>query len=258
MSAGTVRLEKNGAVATITFERPDARNAMTWTMYEEFSDIVTSLREPGDIRVVVLRGAGRDAFVAGTDIARFHNFAGAQDGIEYEREMDEYLEVLLRVPVPTIARLEGWTVGGGLNIAASCDIRIATPRAKFGTPIARTLGNCMSMRNYARLLAAFGEGPAKRMLLLAEMIDAQTALDCGFLSRIVEPDDMDGEIARCCAQIQELAPLTLRASKEALRRITGETSVDGDDLIAMCYGSRDFQTGVAAFTSKRKPNWEGR
>lgn len=258
MSAGSVRLGTKGAVATITFDRPEARNAMTWAMYQQFATIVSDLQKPGDIRVVVLQGAGHEAFVAGTDIAQFSDFQTGQDGIDYERKMDGYLEALACIPMPTIARLEGWVVGGGLNIAASCDIRIATPGAKFGVPIARTLGNCISMRNYARLLAGFGEGQTKRMLLLAEMLDAQTACDCGFLTAIAAPEDIDAEIARCCERITELAPLTLTASKEALRRITDAPMMSGDDLIAMCYGSQDFKTGMAAFTGKHKPEWKGR
>lgn len=255
---GAVRLETEGAVGTITFDRPEARNAMTWAMYEAFAGIVAELQTPGDIRAVVLRGAGREAFVAGSDIAQFAQFDTGEDGIAYERKMDGYLDMLARIPVPTIARIEGWAVGGGLNIAARCDIRIATPDARFGVPIARTLGNCISMRNYGGLLSGFGESLAKRMLLLAETIDAHEALACGFLARVVAAEEIDAEIARCCARIAELAPLTLRASKEALRRLAAETHADGDDLIAMCYGSRDFRAGIEAFTSKRKPVWKGR
>ncbi|MDP3401209.1 MAG: enoyl-CoA hydratase-related protein, partial [Brevundimonas sp.] len=153
---GKVTLERDGAVARITFERPEAHNAFTWAMYEQLDAILADVSRDTALRVVTLRGAGGKAFVAGSDISQFREFAGGADGVAYEAKMNRYFERILAVPVPTVAIIDGWAVGGGLNIAACCDLRIASRRAKFGSPIARTIGNCVSMQTYARVLGGFG------------------------------------------------------------------------------------------------------
>ncbi|MEO7548831.1 MAG: enoyl-CoA hydratase/isomerase family protein, partial [Ramlibacter sp.] len=155
---GAVRLEIEGRVASVLFDRPQARNAMTWSMYEALGSICKRLQSDREVRVVTLRGAGGAAFVAGTDIAQFQAFTSGEDGVAYERQIDAAIALLESLPMPTVAVLEGWTVGGGLAIATACDIRIGTPELKLGVPIARTLGNCLSVANLARLVAAFGRG----------------------------------------------------------------------------------------------------
>ena len=159
--------------------------------------------------------------------------------------------------MPTVAILDGWTIGGGLAIAAACDFRIAAPTASFGVPIARTLGNCLSMANTARVVAAFGVARAKRMLLLADLLAAQEAYDCGFLTEIAAAGALDDAADRLCARLEKLAPVTQRVSKEAIRRVVAETVPQGDDLVAACYGSADFKIGVSAFLDKQKPAWSG-
>src|SRR5262245_52404116 len=194
MSDGDVRLTREGPVAKIVFDRPDARNAMTWRMYEQMAEICAGLSKDESARVVVLRGAGGKAFVAGTDIAQFLEFKSGEDGIAYEQRMEGILGALEALPVPTLAVIEGWAVGGGLAIAACCDLRIATPGSRFGVPIARTLGNCLSVANTARLVAALGVARAKRVLILAEMIAAEEALAGGFLAEIAEAGDIDRRV----------------------------------------------------------------
>jgi enoyl-CoA hydratase len=258
MSDGEVRLTRDGAVATVLFDRPQARNAMTWKMYEGLAAACAELRDDKDVRAVVLRGAGGKAFVAGTDIAQFTEFSSPEDGVAYETKMEAYLGALEALPMPTLCVVEGWAIGGGLAIAACCDFRIATPGSKFGVPIARTLGNCLSVANYARIVAAVGQARAKRMLMLAENIPAGDALAAGFLMEIVEPDALDRRIAELCERLQGNAPVTMRVTKEALRRLAQAGLPDGDDLIRACYGSEDFHTGVRAFVEKRTPQWRGR
>lgn len=256
-SEGRVTLAREGAVATVWFDRPGARNALTATMYREFTAACKMLAHDESVRVVVFRGVGGKAFVAGTDISRFLQFDGPEDGIAYEQEMEAHLAALFEIPVPTLAVIEGYAVGGGLNIAAGCDLRIATTGSRFGTPIARTIGNCLSMPNYARLLAGFGEARAKRMLLLGDLLPAEEALEAGFLARLVAPEAIEDTLAGVIAQLLENAPLTLAVSKEAIRRLQARHIPDGDDLIRRIYGSADFKAGVEAFTGKTKPNWRG-
>jgi enoyl-CoA hydratase len=258
MSAdGEVRLQRKGAVATVWFDRPDARNALTSAMYEQLTAICDSLARDRDLRVAVFRGAGGKAFVAGTDIGGFLEFESADDGLVYERVMERHLGALLSIPAPTVAAVEGVAVGGGLNIAAACDLRIATTGSRFGTPIARTLGNCLSMSSYARLLAGFGESRAKRMLLLGELLSADEAQAAGFLSALVPPGEFEAAIDSVVTQLLSNAPLTLAVSKEAIRRLNQRALPDGDDLIRRIYGSADFKAGVRAFLDKTKPQWRG-
>jgi enoyl-CoA hydratase/carnithine racemase len=258
MSDGEVRYSRDGDVATVIFDRPAARNAMTWHMYEQLGEACARIRGEDGLRVAVFRGAGGKAFVAGTDIAQFQAFRGAEDGIAYEAKMDGYVGGLEWLPLPTLVVIEGFAIGGGLAIAAACDLRIATPGARFGVPIARTLGNCLSVANYARLVAGFGAARAKRMLLLAENLAAEEALASGFVSEIVEPADLDRRVAELTARLAQHAPVTMRVSKEAIRRIVQGGLPDGDDLVRACYGSDDFRIGVTAFVEKRAPQWTGR
>src|SRR5919197_5336774 len=136
MSDGEVRLTCAGGIATVMFDRPDARNAMTWRMYEQLGAICARIRSDDALRVAVFRGAGGKAFVAGTDIAQFLEFKSGEDGIAYEQRMEDYLGALESLPIPTLAVIEGWAIGGGLAIAACCDLRVATPGTRFGFPIA--------------------------------------------------------------------------------------------------------------------------
>lgn len=256
--SGSVGLRVEGAIAHITFDRPQARNAMTWAMYESLAAICDRLSGDASVRCVVMRGAGGEAFVAGTDIAQFEAFNDGEDGVRYERAIDAGIGRIEALPMPTLAVVEGWSVGGGLAIATACDIRIATPGAKFGVPIARTLGNCLSVANVARLVAAFGRPRTQRMLVAAEMLDAQDLLGSGYLAAIVAPDVLDEDVARRAERLAALAPVTQAVSKEALRRLLTSALPEGEDLIRRAYGSEDFREGVAAFNARRPAAWQGR
>jgi enoyl-CoA hydratase len=258
MSDGEVRYNRDGAVATVIFDRPAARNAMTWRMYEQLGEACARMRSEDGLRVAIFRGAGGKSFIAGTDIAQFQAFRGGEDGIAYEEKMEGYLTAVETLPVPTLAVVEGFAIGGGLAIAASCDLRIATPGSRFGVPIARTLGNCLSIVNYARLVAGLGASRAKKVLLLAENLSAEEALAGGFLSEIVAPEQLDARVAELASRLAQHAPITMRVSKEAIRRLLHAGLPDGDDLVRACYGSDDFKTGVNAFVEKRTPRWTGK
>ena len=256
MTEGVVHLDLQGPLATVTFDRPQERNAMTWAMYGQLGVFCDQLRQDASVRAVIFRGAGGKAFVAGTDIAQFAGFDG-EAGVAYEKRIDLCIGMLEALPMPTIALLEGWAVGGGLAIATACDFRLGTPDAKLGVPIARTLGNCLSMANLARLTAAFGTQRLKRMLLLAEMLTADEALACGFLHAIAAAADLQGQGAALAQRLAALAPVTQGVAKEGLRRLELHHLPDGDDLIRRAYGSHDFREGVQAFTARRPPVWKG-
>jgi enoyl-CoA hydratase/carnithine racemase len=258
MSDGEVRYGRDGETATVIFDRPAARNAMTWRMYEQLGEACAQIRREDGLRVAVFRGAGGKAFIAGTDIGQFRAFRGGDDGIAYEEKMEAILAGIETLPVPTLAVIEGFAIGGGLAIAAACDIRIATPGSRFGVPIARTLGNCLSIANYARLVAALGASRAKRMLLLAENLSAEEALAAGFLGEIVEARDLERRVAELCSRLAQHAPITMRVSKEAIARLLHAGLPQGDDLVRACYGSDDFRRGVEAFVDKREPRWTGK
>lgn len=251
---GCVRLAIDGAVARITFDRPAARNAMTWSMYEDLAAACAAVAADAAVRVAVLRGAGGEAFVAGTDIEQFRGFTG-EDGIAYEARVEGYIAALETLPVATVAVVEGWAVGGGLVIANACDLRVAAAGARFGVPIARTLGNCLSAANLRRLTQTLGPGLVKRMLLLAEMPPAED-LPPGYLT-VVGRESLDSHVDDLCDRVAAHAPLTVRTTKEALRRLGTDVAAADHDLVRLAYGSADFREGVDAFVAKRRPHWRG-
>ena len=257
MSDGTVHLSIRAGVASVVFDRPAARNAMTWAMYERLNQICEQLTSDTSVRVVTFRGAGGQAFVAGTDIEQFTTFGSGEDGVAYEKQIDQCIARLESLPMPTVAVIEGWTIGGGLAIATACDFRIATTGSRFGVPIAKTLGNCLSVANLARLSAVFGIPRVKRMLMLAEVLTADEALACGFLLQLAEPGEIDVNLDKLCERLAALAPLTQSVSKEGLRRLVSHDLPADEDLVRLCYGSDDFREGVSAFVAKRSPVWKG-
>ncbi len=255
---GQVTLRIAGAVAHVLFDRPWARNAITWAMYDGLAAACAEINANSHVRVAVLRGAGGKAFVAGTDIAQFRDFTNGDDGVAYEARLDGFVEALERLRVPSIAVIEGFAVGAGLAIANACDIRIAVFGARFGIPIARTLGNCLSAANLRRLCATLGVSWVKRMLLLAEMPTAETLIPIGYLEAVVAQEQLDEEVTRLSKRLLEHAPLTMSATRETLRRLAVAPDADIADLIRLCYGSHDFHRGATAFGTGTTIDWEGR
>jgi enoyl-CoA hydratase len=255
----TILTERRGRVYWITFNRPEVRNALTLAMYERFYEILGALELEAGIGAVVLAGAGDRAFVAGTDIKEFEGFVTAEDALRYERHMDEILSRLERLKFPTIAALRGACTGGGAAIACASDLRIAAPNLRFGFPLARTLGNCLSIKNYARLEALVGEAEVKRLLFTSELMDAERAYSLGLVGEVV-PDDasLEARAQELATQIAGNAPLTIRSTKEALRRLREQgPRANDDDLVLACYQSNDFKEGIAAFLGKRAAQWKG-
>jgi enoyl-CoA hydratase len=251
--------EFHDGVGRLTFNRPEARNALTFRMYERLAEILQQAENDPSLKVLVLTGAGDKAFAAGTDISEFKAFSAPEDALGYEARMDRILDALERSRVPTIAAIAGACTGGGAAIAACCDIRIGAQNARFGMPIGRTLGNCLSIANYVRLISLIGAARVKEIIFTGRLIDAGEAHGIGLLSEVLADyttlQTRANELARTVAS---QAPLTLRATKEALRRIKEHISPEEDrDLILMCYMSHDFREGMDAFLNKRPPKWTG-
>lgn len=252
--------EIRDGIGFITFNRPQARNAMTFAMYERMAEIAGSVENDKSVRALVLTGAGEKAFAAGTDISQFRAFTGPEDAIAYEQRIDRVLGTLERCPIPTIAAISGACTGGGGGIAACCDIRIGAANARFGFPIARTLGNCLSGSNYTRLVSLLGPARTKELIFTARLIEAEEAKSIGLLSEVL-PDHaaLQARAEELARLVASHAPLTLRATKEAVRRIREQMAPaeGGRDLVLMCYMSQDFREGLDAFLTKRSPVWRG-
>jgi enoyl-CoA hydratase/carnithine racemase len=261
LSTTHATFEVDGPVATLTFNRPEARNAMTWSMYDALVDACNRTDGDPSIRVLAIRGAGGRAFAAGTDIAQFQAFSTADDGLVYEKRIDEVLDRLERVAKPTLAVVQGVAAGAGCAIAITCDLRIATPESTFGVPVARTLGNCLSGATYARLADTIGPARVKDLLYTGRLVGAAEALTFGMISRLVEADVLDASARQLALEIAGNAPMTIYATKEMLRRIAARRRLDSGadrDLVERCYTSDDFREGVSAFLTKRRPHWTGR
>jgi enoyl-CoA hydratase len=251
--------EVRDGIARVTFNRPQARNAMLFSMYERLAAICAEIDADRSIRALVLTGAGEKAFAAGTDISQFRAFKTPDDALAYESRVDRVLGALERVRVPTIAAIAGACTGGGAGMAACCDLRIAASNVRFGFPIARTLGNCLSMNNYARLVSLIGAAKVKDMIFTARLVEAEEAKAIGLVNEILpDPAALAARADELARLVAANAPLTLRATKEALRRIKEQSLGDQDkDLILMCYMSADFREGMDAFLNKRPPVWKG-
>ena len=252
---------RSGARVDVCFNRPQQHNAMTFSMYESLEKFCDQIDQDDSVRVLVFRGAGEKAFVAGTDISQFQAFNGGSDAIAYENRIDRVVGRVANLKCTTIAVLQGVCAGGGVPIALACDFRYSDQSLRLGVPIARTLGNCLSMNNVALLIDHVGVARAKEMLMLGKMINAQEAEAIGVVNGVFESNDLDLKTGQLVESILALAPLTQQAVKASIQRtqeMRRASSESGEDLIRMCYESEDFHGAVAAFLQKRKPVWRGR
>lgn len=252
--------EVREGIMWITFNRPQARNALTFGMYERLAQLCRDMPRDGTVRALVIAGAGGGkAFAAGTDMVQFRAFETPQDALDYEAQIDAVLEAVECCPVPTIAAVNGACTGGGGSIAAACDIRIASASLKFGFPIARTLGNCLAAGNLARLTELIGAGRVREIIFTARLIEAEEAVNIGLVSEVLpDEESLLARAAELATRVGGMAPLTLRATKEALRRNRAALKVEDADLITSCYMSDDFKIGMEAFLGKTKPVWTGK
>ncbi|MEL6290083.1 MAG: enoyl-CoA hydratase/isomerase family protein [Pseudomonadota bacterium] len=249
---------ENG-IGHFVFDRPAQRNALTFAMYEGLADVCAAIPSGGEVKALIVSGAGDKAFAAGTDISLFRDFSSADDALAYEEKMAGILSTIERCPVPTIAAMTGACTGGGAAIATVCDIRICDAHLKFGFPIARTLGNCLSAWNLSRLADLIGVARLKDIILTNRLIGADEAERIGLVSSVhTSPQEARDAALTLATRLAGHAPLTMRATKETLRRLQDAASrVDDADMIALCYTSADFREGMTAFLDKRAPEWTG-
>lgn len=251
--------EVRDGVGFATLNRPKVRNALTFEMYESLAKICRETEIGGSVKSIIIAGSGGKAFAAGTDMSQFRAFSIPEDALNYEKRVDQVMRDIESCPVPTIAAITGACTGGGAGISAACDIRICDQNLKFGFPIARTLGNCLSITNLNRVSAIIGAGRVRELILTARLVKADEAKAIGLVTEVL--DDVEGVHNRALEIAQLMAghaPLTMRATKESLRRlrVDGPTA-NASDLIVDCYMSGDFKEGISAFLGKRKPQWKG-
>lgn len=257
---GDLLISRDGSTVTASFNRPQARNALSFDMYERLAVLCRQAAEDRSLRAIILTGEGGQAFAAGTDISQFQHFESGLDGIDYEKRIETVLDALEKCPVPVIAAIAGACTGGGAAIAACCDLRIASADMRFGFPIARTLGNTLSMGNFKRLVAIFGVSRVKQLIFTARFMKSDEAHALGFVYEVVSsPDEVLPKARALADQLAGHAPLTLMACKEALRRMHNEGGqADDQDLLMQIYASEDFREGMKSFLEKRTPQWKAR
>jgi enoyl-CoA hydratase/carnithine racemase len=257
MPSSNVAWDINESDASVTLNRPEARNALTWDMYDALVEACDTAEANPNVRVLIIRGSG-GAFAAGTDISQFREFDGGDDGVAYERRLDAVIDRIERLSIATIAEIDGAAAGGGCAIAMACDLRICSERARFGVPVARTLGNCLSMANTARMIDLIGPALTRDLLLTGRMIDARDAMAAGLASAIVPTAELEQETFKIAAELSTRARSTIVATKAMLIRLRDHRrppSGVADDIVRECYASKEFKEGVTAFLAGRKPNW---
>jgi enoyl-CoA hydratase/carnithine racemase len=256
-NVGSVDWDIHRSVAIVTLSRPEARNALTWEMYDALVAACDRAEAGDELRVLIIRGSG-GAFAAGTDISQFRDFANGNDGVAYERRLDAVIDRIERLPIVTIAEVDGPAVGGGCAIAMACDLRVCSERARFGVPVSRTLGNCLSMNNIARMVDLIGQARTRDLLLTGRLIDATEAVSAGLASRVVLTEELSRETLNLAAELSTRARSTIAATKQMLIQLRDHRrppAGSADGIIRDCYGSEEFREGVRAFLEGRQPSW---
>jgi enoyl-CoA hydratase/carnithine racemase len=251
MPSSNVAWDIKESVGIVTLNRPEARNALTWEMYDALVEACDRAEADNNVRVLIIRGAG-GAFSAGTDIAQFKDFDGA-DGVTYEKRLDGVIDRIERLPLITIAEVDGVAAGGGCAIAVACDLRICSERAVFGVPIARSLGNVLSITNTARMVDLIGIAATKDILLTGRLIDAQEARRSGLATEVIASEDLAEEVMKRAADLATRKRSTVEATKATLLLLRDHRQPKlsaANAIVKACYGSDDFKDGVSAFVTK--------
>ena len=254
-----VKAWREDAVGHLMLDRPDRRNALNREMWAALPGLIAALDRDPETRVLVLEGAGPEAFAAGADIAEFAGQrANPGQAKDYEELSGKAFDALRNTAKPVIAKIRGFCIGGGLALALASDLRIGADNAVFALPPAR-LGLAYPIEGLRDLLHAVSPAFAKEMLFTARRLKADEALSAGLIHRVVAADLLDREVAGLCAEIGDNAPLTITASKRAIDSLAGRPVPDDPaSLAALCFASADYAEGQRAFLEKRKPRFTGR
>lgn len=257
----SILVERADSAAQVIFNRPEVRNAINAKMWGALPRLLAELGRDRAVRVVVFAGAGDKAFAAGADIGELRSFANAARARQYERLVQGALEAIVACPVPTIAMIQGFAMGGGCHVAVACDLRIAAEDAQLGIPAAR-IGAGINPRVAQRLVALVGPAVAKEMLFTGTPLDARRAFAVGLVNHVVPGGALERFTSDLARQIAENAPLTVRGVKRSVNWAALEAGRRPprpiESLFVSCFASRDFREGIEAFIEKRPARFLGR
>ncbi|WP_419905582.1 enoyl-CoA hydratase/isomerase family protein [Kiloniella sp.] len=256
----SVLLKREGAIATVILNRPEKLNAFNLAMWQRLGDVMIELSVDDALRCIVIRGAGGRAFAAGADIAEFERVRfSSKQAVEYSKPMDRAAEAIRDCPHPTLAFIEGACMGGGLELAAQCDLRIANKSAKFGIPINK-IGNVLPYPAMLALVGLVGRSVTLELLLEGRIFTADEAYAKGLIGRIVEDTDAEAEVYASARRIAEGAPLVARWHKQNATRAQDPSPLSATEYAQpfLCCDTEDYKEGIRAFLSKRKPIFTGK
>lgn len=261
MTNSKMILEIKDGVGYVTFNNPEKHNAVSLEMWESLGEMMDQLEKDNNVRVVVLKGAGGKSFVSGADISKFDKDRSTKEQVlNYNAKTGKLYQRIEAFPKPTIAMIDGYCIGGGLNLAVCCDIRICSEKSQFAMPAAKlSLGYPFS--SIKRLFDIMGPGMSKHFMFTAERILADEALSCGLVQKLVEDGTLEEFVNNYAEKIAGNAPLTIKAMKnigiEILKNPNDRNLDECKKLAEACFDSNDYVEGRRAFMEKRKPNFKG-